>query len=324
MPTSKERPRKPLRAPGRGPALFLAIVVHVVFIAVLIFTIRWQSRAPEPVTAELYAPPAPVVETPPPPPPAPEPTPEPKVEPAPAPKPAPPPEPVPVPAPKPVPKPEPKPEPKIEKPDPRADIALKAQQEAERKKREEAERVKREHELKEAQKREAEKKKADEEKRLAAARERQQKEIEVQKAQAARERQDRAAAELRAQARSEAQSRESEALKAQAAREAQAQEQQRIAAARARADADYKARIQAKIRGNVILPGEIAGNPEAQFEVVQLPTGEIIDVRLVKSSGLRAYDDAVQRAILKSSPLPKPDQPELWVRSLSLKFRPRD
>jgi hypothetical protein len=42
--------------PGRGPALFLAIVVHVVFIAVLIFTIRWQSRAPEPVTAELYAP----------------------------------------------------------------------------------------------------------------------------------------------------------------------------------------------------------------------------------------------------------------------------
>jgi colicin import membrane protein len=74
----------------------------------------------------------------------------------------------------------------------------------------------------------------------------------------------------------------------------------------------------------VILPPEIAGNPEAVFEVVQLPTGEIIDVKLVKSSGLRAYDDAVQRAIHKSSPLPRPDQPDLWARSLTLRFRPRD
>ena len=55
----------------------------------------------------------------------------------------------------------------------------------------------------------------------------------------------------------------------------------------------------AKIKGNVILPPDIAGNPEAIFEVVQLPTGEIIDAQLQKSSGVRAYDEAVQRAILQ-------------------------
>jgi len=39
---------------------------------------------------------------------------------------------------------------------------------------------------------------------------------------------------------------------------------------------------------------------------------------------VRAYDDAVQRAILKSSPLPRPDRPELFQRNLTLKFRPQD
>jgi len=45
-------------------------------------------------------------------------------------------------------------------------------------------------------------------------------------------------------------------------------------------------------------------------------------VTLAKSSGNRAYDEAVERAILKSSPLPKPDQAEVFQRQLSLKFRP--
>ena len=58
----------------------------------------------------------------------------------------------------------------------------------------------------------------------------------------------------------------------------------------------------------MVLPPDMQGNPEAIFDVVQLPTGEIIDVQLGKSSGVRAYDEAVQRAILKSSPLPRPDR----------------
>ena len=251
---------------------------------------------------------------------------------APAPLPVPPP-PQPEPAPRPVPTPPPpapapvrKPEPVVEKPDPRAaDIALKAKAEAERRKRAEVEREKRERELKEAQKREAEARKLDEQKRLAEARERQAREAEALKAQAAREVQTREAEALKAQAARERQAREASALTAQAAREAQVRaEQQAAAAAGERARADYISRIQAKIKGNINEPGDIPGNPEATFSVVQLPTGEIIDVRLVKSSGLRAYDEAVERAIRKSSPLPLPTPRDLWTRDLQLKVRPRD
>ena len=50
-------------------------------------------------------------------------------------------------------------------------------------------------------------------------------------------------------------------------------------------EADYVRRIQAKVRGNVVLPLEAPGNREAWFDIVQLPTGEIIDVQLRQSSG---------------------------------------
>ncbi|OGA00256.1 MAG: hypothetical protein A2Z64_12055 [Betaproteobacteria bacterium RIFCSPLOWO2_02_67_12] len=96
------------------------------------------------------------------------------------------------------------------------------------------------------------------------------------------------------------------------------------AAARNRGLADYEAKIRAKVRGNVVLPPDIKGNPEAIFDVVQLPTGEVLKADLRKSSGHRGYDEAVARAILKSSPLPKPDRPDLFARNLELKFRPQD
>ena len=89
-------------------------------------------------------------------------------------------------------------------------------------------------------------------------------------------------------------------------------------------DAGYVDKIRSKIKSHIVLPQEIKENPEAIFDVVQLPTGEIIDAVLRKSSGVRAYDDAVQRAIVKSSPLPRPDRPELFQRTLTLKFRPQD
>ncbi len=298
---ASERPRRPARMSGQWPALALAIAVHVGFILVLVFSLRWQNRKPEPVTVELYAPPsrlavAEPVATPPPepiaaPPPKPEPVREPKVVPeprqAPAPKVEPPPKKV-----------APKPEPQVEKPDSRAaEIAQKARKdEAERRKSEQAAREKSEREKKEADQREAEKKKRDEQQRMAEARERQ--------------------------------TREAEAMRVQAEREqtARAQQQKAVAeaAARTRAEADYVRRIQNKVKGNVVLPPDMAGNPEAIFDVIQLPTGEIIDAVLRKSSGSRAYDDAVQRAIVKSSPLPRPDQPELFQRTLTLKFRPQD
>jgi colicin import membrane protein len=221
-----------------------------------------------------------------------------------------PPEPAPEPAPKPEPvkPPPPKPEPKASVPDPHAaEIALKARAEEERRQKDAAQRLeaqkKAEAERRDAQK--ARERKEAEDRRLA----------EEKKAQ-----DDKRAAEARVR-----QQKETDALLAQADSEARAHAQKAAEdAARGRAQADWIRSIQAKIRNNVNVPPDIAGNPEAIFEVVQLPTGEIIDVQLRKGSGNRAYDDAVQRAILKSSPLPRPERPELFQRSLTLKFRPLD
>ncbi len=94
------------------------------------------------------------------------------------------------------------------------------------------------------------------------------------------------------------------------------------AAAAAKADATYIGKLNAKIKSNIVLPPDIPGNPEAIFDVVQLPTGEVMSVKLRKASGHKAYDDAVERAILKASPLPKPDRPEQFRRSLEIKFKP--
>lgn len=87
---------------------------------------------------------------------------------------------------------------------------------------------------------------------------------------------------------------------------------------------DYIAKIRAKVRGNIVLPADMKGNPEAVFEVTQLPSGEVLAVRLKKSSGHPAWDAACERAIHKSSPLPLPAQKELFSRTLELRFRPQE
>ena len=276
-----DRPRTPRKVTGKWLALVLALLVQAAFVAVLIVSVRWQNRKPEPITAELYAPPtkAPVTEA----------------QPAPQPVPQPPPQPAP-----PKPAVVPPPEPKVQQPDTRAaDIALRTRQEEERRKAVDAARKENEKAAR-AQQESEDRRKVEEKKKLeekqADARARQQRETEAMRAQAEREGDTRANAERDAQARAQ----------------------------RGKAEADWIRSIQAKVRGNVIVPPDIAGNPEAIFEVVQLPTGEIIDVQLRKSSGVRAYDDAVQRAILKSSPLPRPERADLFQRSMTLKFRPAE
>lgn len=96
------------------------------------------------------------------------------------------------------------------------------------------------------------------------------------------------------------------------------------AAASAKAMGDYMGRIRGKIRGNIVLPPDVKGNPEATFDVTQLPSGEVLSVKLRKSSGNAALDTAIERAILKSSPLPTPPRSDMFSRDLELKFRPLD
>ena len=98
------------------------------------------------------------------------------------------------------------------------------------------------------------------------------------------------------------------------------------AAAASRALSTWEGKIRAKIRGNIrsFIVDQVQGNPQAVFHVALLPTGEVLNVTMVKSSGNKAYDDEVQRAISASSPLPKPDPASLFRRDLELKFRPQD
>ncbi len=90
---------------------------------------------------------------------------------------------------------------------------------------------------------------------------------------------------------------------------------------------EFKAKIQAKIRGNVNKALCGSGNPELKFEIGLIPTGELSgSPKLVKSSGNAACDDAVDRAIRASEPLPLPTDPALFseFRNLKLTFRPNE
>jgi colicin import membrane protein len=96
--------------------------------------------------------------------------------------------------------------------------------------------------------------------------------------------------------------------------DAEARQLRQLAAEQAGAErkrglAEYIDKVRGKIRGNISLPPGIQGNPQAEFEVTQLPTGEVLDVKLRRSSGNPALDAAVERAIRKSSPLAQASEP---------------
>jgi colicin import membrane protein len=119
--------------------------------------------------------------------------------------------------------------------------------------------------------------------------------------------------------------RETTALNQQAEKNRILDEMKRESAAFAAiGEAAYIGKLKGKIKSNIVVPPDIPGNPEAIFDVVQLPTGEVMSAKLRKSSGFQAYDAAVERAILKSSPLPRPDRPEQFQRSLEIKFKPQE
>lgn len=74
-----------------------------------------------------------------------------------------------------------------------------------------------------------------------------------------------------------------------------------------RMDSGYVASLTAKIKANIIYAGsrDVAGDPRAVYRVEQLPTGEVLGFRKIKSSGIPEYDRAVEQAIMASSPLPR-------------------
>lgn len=90
-----------------------------------------------------------------------------------------------------------------------------------------------------------------------------------------------------------------------------------------RAVGQLPGRIKARILPNIVFTDSVDGNPKATVEVRAAPDGTIIGRRLVKSSGVKAYDDAVLRAIDKTEVLPR-DTDGRVPSSFEIDFRLRE
>ncbi|WP_233254614.1 cell envelope integrity protein TolA [Limnohabitans sp. 2KL-51] len=312
----------PPAAPGMGRAWVVAGIAHLALFLALGLATAWKTQ-PQTVQAEAElwsAVPqaaAPKLQEPPPRPPEPEPKPEPLPKPAP-----------------PRPAPEPKPDNSLRD----AQIALEKKKEEDKKKQEAAERQRKALEKK---KKEAEEKaaqdKATKEKALkdkAAQEKAAQEKKELDKKKAA----DNAKADedkrKQEQARKEAEDK-ADAAVAEALRKEQMQRMQGMAGASGGPNAtgtalkssgpsaSYAGRLVGRIKPNITYPGDMIGNPRAEVEVRVAADGTITSRRIVQSSGNKAWDDAVLRAIDKTEILPKDTDgrvPPLIV----LGFRPLD
>ena len=293
--------------PGAGRAWVVAGVAHALLFLALGLATAWKTQ-PQTVQAEAElwsATPeaaAPKLQEPPP---------EPEPEPQPAPKPAPT---------KPTP---PPPDPALERRD--AQIALEKQKQLDKKKEaEKAEKLKAEKEKAAKEKAKAEKEKA-ETKRKELEKEKLAKE---KKAQEEKDRDKKKAAE-------KAMADKADAARADAMRQENLKRMQGMAGASGGENAtgtalkssgpsaSYAGRLVGRIKPNITYPGDVVGNPRAEVEVKVSPDGTIQSRRIVQTSGNKAWDDAVLRAIDKTEIFPK-DTDGRVPPVIVLGFRPLD
>ena len=87
--------------------------------------------------------------------------------------------------------------------------------------------------------------------------------------------------------------------------------------------ASYGGKVRAKVKPNIVFTDAIEGNASAEVEVRSSPTGTIMSQRLVKSSGNKAWDEAVIKAIIRTETMPR-DVDGRVPSPMILEFRPRD
>ncbi|WP_372527388.1 cell envelope integrity protein TolA [Piscinibacter sp.] len=87
--------------------------------------------------------------------------------------------------------------------------------------------------------------------------------------------------------------------------------------------AGYAGRIKARIKPNIVFTDNPSGNPVAEVEVRLAPDGRILSQKLLKASGLKEWDDAVQRAIDRTEVLPR-DLDGRVPPTIVITFRPHD
>ena len=300
--------------PARGRSFALAAAAHVLLFVALGLVTRWTTQN-QVVTAEAelwsavpqQAAPRLV-----------EPEPEPPA----------PPKPEPVRKPEPAPRPTPQPEPEVQKRE--AEIALKKQKEEEKKKaleKEKAEKLRKE----KLEKEKAEKEKADKEKKLKEQKLKEDKAKE-EKAREEKEREKKKADDKR---KAEEAQTKADAARAEALRKENLKRMQGLAGASggehstgtalksSGPSASYAGRLVARIKPNITYPGDVVGNPRAEVEVKVGADGTILSRRIVQSSGNKAWDDAVLRAIDKTEVLPR-DTDGRVPPVIVLGFRPLD
>lgn len=168
------------------------------------------------------------------------------------------------------------------------------QQAAERRAQEEAQRVERERQAELKRRQEAEQKRLAEERQREAA--------------LARERREQ---EARRQAEAEA------LLLAQVE-----EEERRLAASRSGLRDQYALLIKQKIERNWLRPESAGAGLECEVSVTQLPSREVVDVRIGRCNGDAATVRSIEAAVFKASPLPAPPDPALFERKLSIIFKP--
>ncbi len=87
--------------------------------------------------------------------------------------------------------------------------------------------------------------------------------------------------------------------------------------------AGWGAKVQARVRPNIVFTEAVGGNPKAEVEVRTAPDGTIVGKKLVRSSGVKAWDDAVLRALDKTESLPR-DVDGRVPSPVIIDFRPRN
>lgn len=294
MMTSADAPFMSRPAPNLAAGA-LALGVHAVFVLLLVFGVSWQTQHPAPVMVDLWQAlpadtPAPVVVPPPPPEPAPRP------------------EPV---------RAESPPKPVVQTPTPvkTPDIALeKKKADAEQLKKLKAMQAVEDKALADSARKEAEAAKLTRDKQLA----------DKKKRDLLRQMEEE---ELMQRMADEEVANEARLIKQAEARAAASAAATKRQAELSRLVGQHRDQISAKVRGNTRLPDNVKGNPEVRCLVKLLPTGDVVSVKVTQSSGNPAYDEAVVRAIEKSSPLPLPterDARAAFVPELSFVHRPKE
>ena len=271
----------------------MAMLLHALFVASLLFVFKFPNSViatPLAIEASLVSAeslemaPPPVVKQP-----EPEPEPEPERE------------------------PEPEPEPEVEEPD-----------EAE-KERAEAEERMRQEELASEQQRIRDEQEADRRKKEKEAEERRQKdeaELERKRVEAEKkrlediERQRKENERLRQLALEQ----EAEELRVSEIRE----EEAHLAAMSSGAMAKYQFALQQKIMRNWVAPASALPGIECVIDVRQSPGGDVISATVGRCNGDAAVRRSIEAAVFKASPLPEPEDRNLFQRDLRITFKPEE